>query len=108
MACGTSLPELAATVRAAMSKESDMAIGNVVGSNIFNLLSVLGITSLVRPLTMPAEMDVHIWAMLAISVVLVVMVLFRPKLRQWIGIMFVVGYGLYGLISFVGPGLFSS
>jgi len=100
VAFGTSLPELAATVRAAMSKESDMAVGNVVGSNVFNLLSVLGITSMVSPLSMPGSMDIHIWTMLAVSVFLVVMVLFRPALGRLIGVVFVGGYLFYMLASF--------
>lgn len=104
VAFGTSLPELAATVRAAMSKESDMAMGNVVGSNIFNLLSVLGITSLVRPLTMPSDMDIHIWAMLGVSIFLVVLVLIRPVLGRVIGIIFVIAYFAYVFTSFMNPG----
>ena len=100
VAFGTSLPELAATVRAAMSKESDMAVGNVVGSNIFNLLSVLGITAMVSPLSMPESMDIHIWTMLGVSVFLVVLVLFRPALGRLIGVVFVAGYLVYMLASF--------
>jgi cation:H+ antiporter len=100
VAFGTSLPELAATVRAAMSKESDMAVGNVVGSNVFNLLSVLGITSMVSPLSMPESMDIHIWTMLAVSVFFVVMVLFRPAMGRLIGVVFVGGYLFYMLASF--------
>jgi len=107
VAFGTSLPELAATVRAAMSKESDMAVGNVVGSNVFNLLSVLGITSMVSPLTMPESMDIHIWTMLGVSVFLVVLVLFRPALWRLLGVMFVLGYLLYLLASFFAPGFAS-
>ncbi len=105
VAFGTSLPELAATVRAAMTKEADMAVGNIVGSNIFNLLSVLGITALVHPLTMPADMSVHIWAMLGVSVFLVALVLIGPKLGRLIGVLFVAAYFAYVLASFFGPNL---
>jgi len=108
VAFGTSLPELAATVRAAMTKEADMAVGNVVGSNIFNLLSVLGITALVHPLTMPADMGVHVWAMLGVSVFLVVLVLVRPKMGRLIGVSFVVAYFFYVLVSFLGPDLLAN
>ncbi len=55
VAVGTSLPELATSFIAALRKESDIAIGNVVGSNIFNLLLILGITSTVQPLPVSAE-----------------------------------------------------
>jgi len=53
VAFGTSLPELATSVVAAMRKEMDISIGNLVGSNVFNILSVLGAASLVRPIPIP-------------------------------------------------------
>jgi cation:H+ antiporter len=53
VAFGTSLPELATSVVAALRKEMDISIGNLVGSNVFNLLSVLGVASLVRPIPIP-------------------------------------------------------
>lgn len=53
IAFGTSLPELATSVVAALRKEMDISIGNLVGSNIFNILSVLGVASLVRPIPIP-------------------------------------------------------
>ena len=56
VAIGTSLPELSASVAAAMRGRADMALGNVVGSNLFNILAILGITALVKPLPVPAQM----------------------------------------------------
>ncbi|MEE9523938.1 MAG: hypothetical protein V3V59_04210, partial [Thermodesulfovibrionales bacterium] len=53
VAFGTSLPELATSVVAAMRKEIDISIGNLVGSNVFNILSVLGVASLIRPIPIP-------------------------------------------------------
>jgi cation:H+ antiporter len=53
VAFGTSVPELATSVMAAMRKEMDISIGNLVGSNVFNMLSVLGAASLVRPISIP-------------------------------------------------------
>ena len=53
VALGTSLPELATSVVAALKKEMDISIGNLVGSNVFNILSVLGAASLVRPISIP-------------------------------------------------------
>jgi len=95
VAFGTSLPELAATVRAAMSNESDMAVGNVVGSNIFNLLCVIGITACIDPLSISGSMDIHIWTMMGVSAFLVVLVLIRPVLGRWTGVVFLVGYTVY-------------
>ena len=99
VAFGTSLPELAATVRAAMSKNSDIAVGNVVGSNIFNLLSVLGITCVIHPLSMPAAMDMHIWIMLAVSLGFVTLMQVRPVIGRLTGCLFVVAYGIYVTVS---------
>lgn len=102
VAFGTSLPELAATVRAALGKSSDIAVGNVVGSNIFNLLSVLGITSLIQPLTMHPSMGVDVWAMLGVSAALVLLVLLRPVLGRLIGVCFVLIYLAYIVFAFAG------
>jgi len=102
VAFGTSLPELAATVRAAMAKQSDMAVGNIVGSNIFNLLSVLGITAMIKPLSMPTDMNTHIWIMLGVSGGLVILAIVRPVLSKLMGTIFVVGYLAYIVSAFMG------
>jgi cation:H+ antiporter len=62
VAVGTSLPELVATLAAAAKGRSNVAFGNVVGSNIYNVLGVLGLTALVRPLTLPVDLSVVDWA----------------------------------------------
>lgn len=74
VALGTSLPELAATVVAAVRGHADVAIGNVLGSCLFNILSILGITSMITPLTIaPDIQSFDIWVMLAATVILVPM-----------------------------------
>lgn len=70
VALGTSLPELATSVIAAMRGQGDLAIGNVVGSNLFNLLAILGITASVHPLSMGTVTWPDLWSMVAFSVVL--------------------------------------
>ena len=72
VAFGTSVPELAASIIAALKKQKDLSIGNLIGSNIFNVLAVLGITSVVKPLAVLDESLVtnDIWWMLGISVLL--------------------------------------
>ncbi|MEX0876181.1 MAG: calcium/sodium antiporter [Phycisphaerales bacterium] len=102
VAFGTSLPELAATVRAALGKSTDIAVGNVVGSNIFNLLSVLGITALIQPLAMPASMAWDIWVMLGVSVFWVVLAALRPGMGRVTGAFFAAGYCAYIAVSFLG------
>jgi cation:H+ antiporter len=80
VAFGTSLPELAAAVVAARKRQADLVLGNVVGSNIFNILCILGVTALVRPLPVAvASLRVDYWVMLGFSVV--VLPLLWPDLR---------------------------
>lgn len=64
VAVGTSLPEFVASLMAALRGRSDIAFGNVIGSNIYNILGILGITALVTPVPMPADLDVLDWASL--------------------------------------------
>jgi len=73
VAIGTSLPELAATISSARKGETDLAVGNIVGSNLFNTLAVLPIPALVQPLEIPdGVLDRDIWVMLAATVILLV------------------------------------
>ena len=69
VAVGTSLPELATTIVAALKGESDIAVGNVVGSNLFNLLGILGVAAVVRPLAAPGlqPADLAVMAVLAVA-----------------------------------------
>lgn len=72
VAVGTSLPELATSLVAAAKRQPDIALGNIVGSNIFNVLGILGVTALTRPLRIPYEVvAIDLWVMLGFSVVLV-------------------------------------
>ncbi len=73
VAIGTSLPELAATLSSARKGETDLAVGNIVGSNLFNTLAVLPIPALIQPLEIPAGvLGRDIWVMLGITVVLLI------------------------------------
>ena len=73
VAVGTSLPELVTSVTAARRGHAEVAFGNVLGSNIFNILGILGITALVRPMAVPPQvMAVDIWVMAATTAVLIV------------------------------------
>lgn len=73
VAIGTSLPELAATISSARKGETDLAVGNIVGSNLFNTLGVLALPGLIQPLQLPAEvLNRDIIVMLVITVVLLV------------------------------------
>ncbi len=79
VAIGTSMPELATTVMAAFRKKADVAIGNVIGSNVFNLLAIIGIASLVGPMPVPpAFLTLDLWVMLGASLLIAPMV-FKPQ-----------------------------
>ncbi|WP_394243666.1 calcium/sodium antiporter [Vibrio astriarenae] len=80
IAVGTSLPELAASLAGVMKGEDDMAVGNIIGSNVFNILAVMGIPGLLNP-SMVSElvMGRDYWVMLAVSLLLVVMALGKSR-----------------------------
>lgn len=85
VAVGTSLPELATTVVAAIRRHSDVALGNIIGSNIFNTLGILGVVSIVSPLPIPEEvMSLDLWFMLAVTVAFVTLAIRLPAFsRPW-------------------------
>ena len=90
---GTSLPELATSVVAALRREADIAVGNVVGSNIFNVLAVLGIAPLVQPVAVAGSLyDFEMWVMLAFSVALPILCRSGFRLARIEGALLVVGY----------------
>ena len=95
VALGTSLPELFTSVVAAIKKNSDIAIGNVVGSNIFNILFILGITSLITPLGFAPSFLIDTLFSLACAVLLLVLSLNGGKLKRWGGIIMLASYAVY-------------
>lgn len=96
VAVGTSLPEMAASVAAALRGRSDLALGNVVGSNIFNILAILGITSLIAPLPVPDQMlRFDLWVMLAVAAVMGPFLLWFRPIGRGVGAALVAGYALY-------------
>lgn len=94
VAVGTSLPELVASAMAALRGRSDLAFGNVVGSNIYNTLGILGVTALVRPIPVPGELArFDVWVMLAAVFLLLAQRNLRLGRRE--GLVLLVCYGLY-------------
>ncbi len=99
VAVGTSLPELATTVMAALRKSADVAVGNVVGSNVFNLLGIIGIASLVGPIPVDPEfLRFDLWVMLGASLLLMPFVFGRRDIGFWTGALFVAGYAAYVVV----------
>jgi cation:H+ antiporter len=96
VAIGTSLPELATTVIAAFRQHGALALGNVLGSNLFNMLAIVGITAMVTPISIPAEiLRLDIWVMLAATLVLVPFVVWKMPIGRIAGIAFLAAYAAY-------------
>ena len=103
VAVGTSLPELVTSVIAARKGQGDIAIGNVIGSNIFNVLGILGITALVSPLPVPGEMlGLTFWVFLAAALApAAVVMMMRGHLGRGAGLAFVAAYAAYTVLLVV-------
>ena len=103
VAIGTSLPELATSVMAALRRHADVAVGNVIGSNIFNITAIAGAAALVHPLSVPAEILARdIWCMIGAGILLAPLVLLRHRIGRSIGAAFVGLYGVYGYFALAG------
>ncbi|RXQ88138.1 calcium/sodium antiporter [Ancylomarina salipaludis] len=98
VAFGTSVPELATSVIAALKKEMDISVGNIIGSNIFNILGVLGLSSVVKNIFVSNDvLNFDLIWMLAISFLLFLLVLpiKKAKLHRWKGFVLVLVYTIY-------------
>jgi cation:H+ antiporter len=98
VAAGTSLPEVAASVIAALRGERDIAVGNAIGSNIFNILAVLGITALAAPqgvAVSPAALHFDIPVMIAVAVACLPVFFTGARIDRWEGVLFLGGYLAY-------------
>ena len=96
VAIGTSLPELVTSVVAALRGQNDVAFGNIVGSNIYNVFGILGVTALVQPIPIPREiMAVDIWVMLAATGALIVLARTGHRITRGEGALMLAGYAGY-------------
>lgn len=96
VAVGTSLPELIACIVAVLRKHEDVALGNIVGSNIYNVLGILGLTSIIQPIEVPAEIAAFdIWVMLGVTALLIVQLRSGWKLSRIEGALLVALYAAY-------------
>lgn len=101
VALGTSLPELVTSIVAARKNELDMAVGNVVGSNIFNILFVLGIASAISPIAFSPENIIDVVTLIAMSLIVLLMCLPKKKLVLWNGVVMLLMYGGYTAYIFL-------
>lgn len=94
LACGTSLPELAASVTAAVKKDTDMALGNIIGSNIFNATMILGTASLITPLT-TGKIGLVDYGAMILAAVLPMIFGIRGKITRIEGLLMLLCYAAY-------------
>ncbi|WP_371807635.1 sodium:calcium antiporter, partial [Arhodomonas sp. KWT] len=96
VAVGTSLPEFAVSLLATLRGQADVAVGNILGSNLFNLLGILGVTALIHPLSAaPRILAVDQWVMIAAAVAVVAFLATRLGLARWEGALLLAGYAVY-------------
>ena len=95
VALGTSLPELFTSVTAARKGNADIAIGNIVGSNIFNILFVVGFSALITPVAFSKAFEFDMWVALGSSLALLIFVLPTKALERWGGFAMLVSYAAY-------------
>lgn len=97
VALGSSMPELVTSLMAAYKKEPDLSVGNIIGSNIFNIFWVLGVTSIIRPIPVNGGINGHIYYLLIINILLFSFMFIgqKYKLERWQGIIFTAMYSGY-------------
>ncbi len=105
VALGTSLPELVTGITAAKRRDTELAVGNSVGSNIFNIFWILGITALIAPIYVPAFVNFDMIFLMAITFLLFIFVFIGKKnqLDKWQGIIFIILYIFY-IVHLIGRG----
>jgi len=96
VSAGTGLPEVVASLVSSIRGRSDMAIGNVIGSNLFNILAILGLSALASPLAVPpALIASDCWWMLGVTVLLFPLMFTGLRVNRWEGALLLGVYGLY-------------
>ena len=102
VAVGTSLPELATTVVAAYRKHADVALGNVLGSSLFNILAILGVVTVVTPLPVPDEiLHLDIWVLAAITGLVIAVALTGVRLGRPFGVLLLLGYAAFTAVQYL-------
>ncbi len=96
VSAGTGLPEVVASLVSSLRGRSDVAIGNVIGSNLFNILMILGLTGLVSPLPVQASIvSSDCWWMLGVTAVLLPILLNGRRINRWEGAVLLAAYAAY-------------
>jgi cation:H+ antiporter len=92
---GTSLPELASSLIAALRKQADIAVGNIIGSNIFNILAIGGVASIVKPIHAPNISMVDNYVMIGMAVLFILLAATGFRIRRWEGGVLLLAYAGY-------------
>ena len=96
VAVGSSLPELATAIISSIQKQSEMVLGNIIGSSIFNVLAILGVTALIQPIPVsPQMMAFDVWVMITATLLLTLLIVMGIKIGRRIGSLMVIGYLSY-------------
>ena len=103
LAIGTSLPELVTSVMAAIKGNDDIAIGNIIGSNIFNMLMIIGVTAFITPLSYNVSYNIQLYILLFALILLEIFAFTKPKnqMNRFNGIIYVALYAMYMVLLFV-------
>ena len=103
VAVGTSLPELATAVVAAVRRHSAVAVGNVIGANIYNLLAIMGLVAAVKPIAVPPQiLGFDLWFMLAVTLMVLFFLLFRGGISRSVSVLFLMLFCAYTALQFFG------
>lgn len=103
LAIGTSLPELVTSVTAAIKGNSDIAIGNIIGSNIFNMLMIIGVSASIKPITYNPSYNIQMIILLIAIVFLALFPFIKPKneMSKGNGIVYIITYIVYMILLFI-------
>ena len=102
VAVGTSLPELAAAIIATIKKESDIVLGNIIGSNIYNVLFILGVSGMIEPVAFPQTIIAFdLPVMGAVSLILIFFIWFGKVMNRFVGVAFLILYVIYVYMSYL-------
>lgn len=103
VAVGTSLPELATATVAALRKHSEVAVGNIMGAGMYNLLAIMGLVAIAAPIPVPPQiLAFDLWFMLAATALLLFLLLSRNGLNRPVGALFLVGFVAYSTLQYYG------
>lgn len=95
VAVGTSLPELVTSVTAALKKQTEIALGNIIGSNIFNIFFILGTSATIHPLAVDSKIFLDVWIMIFVTALLMILVRTQHKISKIEGVILAIFYIIY-------------